>query len=159
MLQIKHYQYYQSSDIINLRYYYYYFLCTQEGTIRNNLLSPFRVSIRRSIFSFLVRITFIEQVICYPGNGLDIPSPCIVTLLIDMGLVPARRCWVKYLSLIHSVLSSINASCLDGNLTYSWEDNYNNSSDDDDDDDDDKILINVSKVSFFLIKYQYKRLL
>ena len=39
-----------------------------------------------------------------------------VTRLSDIGLIPARRCWVKNLSLIHVVLSSIKASYFDGRL-------------------------------------------
>ena len=44
----------------------------------------------------------------------------MVTRLIDKGLFPARRCWVKNLSSIHVVLSSLNASLLDILLAYSW---------------------------------------
>ena len=51
-----------------------------------------------------------------------LPRSWTVTRWSDIGLVPARRCWVKYLSLIHFVLSLIKASYLEVSVAYSCND-------------------------------------
>ena len=50
----------------------------------------------------------------------QLPLQQLVTLISDMGLTPAKRCWVKNLSLIHSSFSWTKASYWDGRRATSW---------------------------------------